>query len=54
MDAMVVDDVGSVIKLPGNLKRIEIKEDGETGQHPNDHEIDNSLRRSTLRAFLTC
>jgi hypothetical protein len=54
MDALVVDNVGSVIKLPGNLKRVEIKEDGETGQHPNGHEIDNSLRRSAQGAFLTC
>ncbi len=43
MDAIVVNDIRFVVELPRNLKRVEVKKGGKTGQNP-DYKKTISLR----------
>lgn len=39
MDAGIVNNVRPVIKLPWDLKRVEVKENGEAGQNSHHEEM---------------
>jgi hypothetical protein len=53
VDTGIIGNIGLVIKLPGDLKRIQIEKRGNTCQNPSDNKVVHSLGMNRLARFPT-